>query len=111
MLLAIPISACGPSETRPASVENLKCRGSATDFFKLKDKKLQDEFFFKIDSFPKNKEDKEIFVDLTTEYLNKFLSDINVDSLTANSIFEKEYHLNRAPKGFKDPEYAKTKLK
>ena len=33
-------------------------------------------------------------VDLTAEYLTRFLNDIDADSLTKNQQFEKEYHFN-----------------
>ena len=49
-------------------------------------------------------------VDLTPEYLIEFFADINLDSLTANKQFEKEYHFNIAPKEYTDPQICKDKI-
>lgn len=85
------------------------CELSLIDFFKLKDKNLQSEFFFKLDSVRKVQytnidQEKSIFVDLTPEYLDKFLDDIDIDSILTQSEIEMKYHFNIAPKGYKDPE-------
>jgi len=78
------------------------------DFLKLSDKKLQAAFFLKLDSirkvqYPDNNQEKSIFVDLTPEYLSKFLSDIDSDSILANNEIEMKYHFNVAPEGYSDP--------
>jgi hypothetical protein len=49
-------------------------------------------------------------VDLTPEYLNTFLSDIDIDSLNAQKRFAKTYHFNIAPKGYTDPEKCEDKI-
>ncbi|SFT43354.1 hypothetical protein SAMN05216474_0540 [Lishizhenia tianjinensis] len=91
------------------------CMGKAEDFLKLKGTGLQADFFSKLDSirkvqYPNNDQETSIMVDLTLEYLKEFLADINLDSLTANNQFEKEYHFNIAPKGYTDPEICKDKI-
>ena len=49
-------------------------------------------------------------VDLTPEYLDKFLADLDQDSLSMNNRFEKDYHFNVAPKDYTDPEICKDKI-
>ncbi|MCH2032295.1 MAG: hypothetical protein MK202_02150 [Tenacibaculum sp.] len=91
------------------------CLGKIEDFLNLQKNKLQADFFSKLDSirkvqYPNNDQDTSIMVDLTPEYLIKFLSDINLDSLIANKGFEKEYHFNIAPKEYSDPQICKDKI-
>lgn len=91
------------------------CMGKTENFLKLKDKELQADFFSQLDSirevqYPNNDQETSIMVDLTPEYLIQFLDDINLDSLTTNKQFEKEYHFNIAPKDFTDPEICKDKI-
>ena len=49
-------------------------------------------------------------VDLTPEYLNKLLLDINQDLLMQNNRFEKEYHFIIAPENHTDPKICKDKI-
>jgi len=96
-------------------INPIPCASKANDFLKLKDKALQKEFFFMLDSirkvqYPDNDQELTIMVDLTPEYLNKFLTDLNKDSLRLNNTFEKEYHFNIAPKGYTDPKVCKDKI-
>ncbi|MBD8489690.1 hypothetical protein IFO69_13115 [Echinicola sp. CAU 1574] len=89
--------------------------GKTEDFLNLKDKELQADFFYKLDSirkvqYPNNDQEASITVDLTPEYLIEFLADINSDSLTANKQFEKEYHFNIAPKDYTGSEICKDKI-
>jgi hypothetical protein len=96
-------------------IDSTNCTGNTVDFLKLKDKELQVDFFSKLDSirkvqYPDNDQETSIMVDLTPEYLIKFLTDIDSDSLTANNQFEKEYHFNIAPKDYTDPEVCKDKI-
>jgi len=91
------------------------CMGKTEDFLNLRDKELQVDFFSKLDSirkvqYPHNDQETSIMVDLTPEYLIEFLDDINLDSLTANKQYEKEYHFNIAPKDYTDPEICKDKI-
>jgi hypothetical protein len=92
-----------------------KCSGTISDFLKLDQQDLQTDLFVKIDSirnvqYPDNDQETTIMVDLTVEYLTRFLNRIDVDSLTKNQQFEKEYHFNIAPKGYTDPVYCKDKI-
>ncbi len=96
-------------------IDSTPCTAKANDFLKLKDKALQKEFFFMLDSirkvqYPDNDQELTIMVDLTPEYLNKFLADLNNDSLRLKNTFEKEYHFNIAPKGYTDPKVCKDKI-
>tara|TARA_R110001592_G_scaffold314900_2_gene590687 strand:- start:19 stop:597 length:579 start_codon:yes stop_codon:yes gene_type:complete len=92
-----------------------KCSGTIRDFLKLDQQDLQTNLFVKIDSirnvqYPDNDQETTIMVDLAVEYLTRFLNDIDVDSLTENQQFEKEYHFNIAPKGYTDPVDCKDKI-
>jgi len=96
-------------------IETSKCSGTITDFLKLENQDLQSDFIAKIDSirkvqYPDNDQETSIMVDLTAEYLTRFLNDIDSDSLTKNQRFETEYHFNVAPEGFTDPEDCKDKI-
>lgn len=96
-------------------IEEVKSIGLSSDFLKLKYKNLQSEFFGKIDSirtvqYPNNHQEISIMDDMTPEYLNKFLADINLDSLSKNNQFEQEYHFNIAPEDFTDPDICKDKI-
>ena len=80
-------------------IESSKCSGTISDFLKLNQQDLQTDLFVKIDSirkiqYPENDQETSIMVDLTAEYLTRFLNDIDADSLTKNQQFEKEYHFN-----------------
>lgn len=95
--------------------DSTSCTGKNIDFMKLKNKKVQADFFSKLDSirrvqYPDNNQETSIMVDLTPEYLIKFLKDIDSDSLIRNNQFEKEYHFNIAPKDYTDPEFCKDKI-
>lgn len=92
------------------------CSGKVLDFFKLKDKKLQSSFFTQLDSikkaqYPDDNQETSIMVDITPDYLNQFLADINATSFEIHNTFEKDYHFNIAPQGFTDPEICKDKIK
>ncbi len=96
-------------------IESSKCSGTISDFLKLNHQDLQTDLFEKIDSirkvqYPENDQETSIMVDLTAEYLTRFLNDIDADSLTKNQRFEKEYHFNIAPEGFTDPTDCKDKI-
>ena len=43
-----------------------------------------------------------IMVDITPEYLNKFLTDLDQDTLMVKKGFDKEYHFDIAPQGYTD---------
>ena len=101
-------------ESKPAFDTNI-CSSEAIDFLKLKEKDLRTQFFFSLDSirkvqYPNDDQENSIMVDLTPEYLNKLLADINYDSLKQNSRFVKEYHFNIAPENFTDPKICKDKI-
>jgi hypothetical protein len=77
------------------------------DFLKLKNKQLQADFFRQLDSvrkgqYPNNDQDIYNLVDITPALLNKFLSDINIDSLRKNEMYEASYFFNIAPKEYTD---------
>ena len=96
-------------------IDSVNCFGKTVDFLKLKDNELQTDFFAKLDSlrkvqFPNNDQETSIMVEITPEYLNKFLSDIDQDSLIINKRFDKEYNFNIAPKDYTDPEICKDKI-
>lgn len=96
-------------------IDSVTCLVTAVDFLKLKELELQTQFFFKLDSirkahYPNNDQETSIMVDLTSKYLNRFLADINENSLRLNKGYEKEYHFNIAPKGYTDPEICKDKI-
>jgi hypothetical protein len=96
-------------------IETSKCTRTITDFLILKRKDLQIGLFAKIDSirkvqYPDNDQETSIMVDLTAEYLTRFLNDLDSDSLTKIQRFEKEYHFSIAPKGFTDPADCKDKI-
>jgi hypothetical protein len=87
----------------------------AADFLKLKNNTLQIIFFNKLDSirkvqYPKNNHEVSIMVDLTPKYLNDFLTSINLDSLSQNNMFGKDYHFNVAPKGYSDPKVCDDRI-
>lgn len=86
-------------------IKKINC--SALDFLKLREEKLQLYFFNKLDSvrnlqYPDNNQEVEIMVDLSRNYLNQFLKDIDEDVLLKQSFFEKKYSFNIAPKGYSD---------
>ena len=94
---------------------SITCSRTEMDFLKLKEDKLQTAFFAKLDSirkvqYPNNDQEKNIMVDLTPRFLNKFLNDINPDSLGINKAFDQEYHFNIAPKNYTDPKTCKDKI-
>jgi len=96
-------------------INSSTCKGKTVDFLKLKNKELQADFFSKLDSirkvqYPDNDQETSIMVDLTPEYLIKFLNDIDLDSLKVNKEFEEGYHFNIAPKDYTDPEVCKDKI-
>lgn len=96
-------------------IESSKCSGTISDFLKLEQQDLRTDLFAKIDSirkvqYPDNDQETSIMVDLTAEYLTRFLKDIDTDSLTQNQGFEKEYHFDIAPEGFTDPTDCKDKI-
>ncbi|WP_228851534.1 hypothetical protein [Aegicerativicinus sediminis] len=96
-------------------IESSKCSGTISDFLKLEQQDLRTDLFAKIDSirkvqYPDNDQETSIMVDLTAEYLTRFLKDIDTDSLTQNQGFEKEYHFDIAPEGFTDPTGCKDKI-
>lgn len=91
------------------------CSSKPTDFLNLEDNKLQSNLFEQIKStrkeqYPNNDQETSIMVDLTAEYLSRFLQDIDSDSLAANHRFEQEYHFNLAPKGYTDPPKCRDKI-
>lgn len=103
------------AENETVQIEINKCSGTITDFLKLKNNELRLDLLAKIDSirkvqYPDNDQESSIMIDLTAEYLSRFLSDIDSDSLTKNQRFEKEYHFDIAPKGFTDPADCKDKI-
>ncbi len=96
-------------------IESSNCSGTISDFLKLEQQDLQTDLFAKIDSirnvqYPDNDQETSIMVDLTVEYLTRFLNDIDADKLTQNQRFEKEYHFDIAPEGFTDPTDCKDKI-
>lgn len=84
---------------------------SINDFLILKEKNIQQDFFKKIDSvfviqYP-NPKDRESSINITPEILNKYLRDIDKQSLKDSLVvFEdvtlanKEYHFKFIPKSF-----------
>ena len=101
--------------SQPIETESRKCAGTISDFLRLQRKELQDDLLAKIDStrkvqYPDNDQESSIMVDLTAEYLTRFLNDIEIDTLTQNRRFEKEYHFNSAPEGYTDPAECKDKI-
>lgn len=93
----------------------VNCPSKAIDFLKIMDQEVQADFLSKIDStrkvqYPENDQETSIMVDLSPEYLNEFLSDIDSDTLRVNKRFEKDYHFNIAPKEFTDPKLCKDKI-
>jgi hypothetical protein len=79
----------------------------AGDFLKLKNKQLQADFFIQLDSVRKiqyqdSHQDIYNLVDITPAILNKFLNDINIDSLTTNGSYEAKFFFNISPKGYTD---------
>lgn len=95
--------------------ESKFCNAKAADFIKLKKKNLQSTFFLKLDSirkvqYPNNDQESSIMVDITPEYLNDFLTTLNIDTLKSKHRFTKEYHFNVAPKGYTDPKLCKDKI-
>lgn len=80
---------------------------SSLDFIKLKEKDLQVSFWNNLDSikkiqYPNNSQEVDIMFDLTPQYLDNFIANINKDILEKNNHFEKEYFFNIAPKGYSD---------
>lgn len=91
------------------------CFQKPSDFLTLKNKEIQSTFFYKLDStrkvqYPENDQEISMMVDLTPEYLNKFIADINLDTLLVNKRFGKEYHFNISPNGYSDPKRCKDKI-
>lgn len=96
-------------------IPSTTCTVKIEDFLKLKDEDLQADFFSQLNSirnvqYPNKDQETSISVDLTPEYLSEFLADISLDSLSANKLFEQEYHFNIAPKDYTDPEICKDKI-
>ena len=96
-------------------IESSTCSETISDFLKLNQQDLQTDVFVKIDSirkvqYPDSDQETSIMVDLTAEYLTRFLNDIETDSLKKNQGFEKEYHFDIAPEGFTDPTECKDKI-
>jgi hypothetical protein len=88
---------------------------SATDVMKLMKSDLQRDFFAQLDSartaqYPNNDQEIDIFVDVTPQLLDRFLKDINKDSLLPNRRFDKKYHFNIAPAGFADPAQCRDRI-
>lgn len=106
------------SETNKYSSEQpdfALCSTKALDFMLLQQETIQKTFFAQLDSvrqsqYPNNDQEREIMVDLTPEYLEKFLTDLSPDSLRKTGFFEKNYHFNLAPDGYTDPEVCKDKI-
>lgn len=95
--------------------DSLACSQNMLDFFNLKNKELQAEFFSKLDSikkeqYPEFNQEITILNDITPKYLNAFLKDIDKDSFLKNKQFVKEYHFNIAPDGFTDPKVCSDKI-
>ncbi|SHF01209.1 hypothetical protein SAMN05444278_1152 [Psychroflexus salarius] len=112
---AIKVAETQKVDNETEQIGTSKCSGTITDFLKLENKDLQLDLFAKIDSirevqYPDNDQETSIMVDLTAEYLTRFLNDLNSDSLTRNQRFEKEYHFNIAPEGYTDPSDCKDKI-
>lgn len=79
----------------------------ASDILYLKNPTIQKSFFRQLDSmlkiqYPKNDQEKDIFVDLTPKMLDQFLSDLDTNLLIKNGAFDKSYHFNIAPPMYKD---------
>ncbi len=88
---------------------------SASDFLKLKDKNLQDDFFRQLDSLRKsqyriNDPDTKSSVDITQNLLKKFLKEVNIDTLQKNGTYECFYFFNIAPPEFVDSKKCKDKI-
>lgn len=86
---------------------SLKC--SAADFLLLSQNELQTEFFSKLDSirkvqYPDLDQEVNIMVDISPDYLDQFMEDIQIDSLSQNLEFSQDYHFNIAPSEYTDPE-------
>lgn len=79
----------------------------ASDILYLKNPAIQKSFFRQLDSmlkiqYPKNDQEKDIFVDLTPKMLDQFLNDLDTNLLIKNGAFDKSYHFNIAPPMYKD---------
>lgn len=79
----------------------------ATDILYLNNPTLQKSFFSQLDSmlysqYPKQDQEKDIFVDLTPKMLEQFLRDLDTNQLIKTGSFEKSYHFNIAPPMYKD---------
>jgi hypothetical protein len=82
--------------------DSIMCLNKSVDFLQLKDNQIQSNLFLKIDSirsvqYPENDQETAIMVDLTPEYLNTFLSDINIDSLNATETLCKNVSFQYSP--------------
>ena len=96
-----------------AQKQGQKC--SAATFLKLKESLCRESFLTQLAAirqkqYPSNDQEVSIMVDLTPEYLEKFLHDIDIYLFTTNNYFEKEYHFNIAPEGYTDPKVCKDKI-
>lgn len=95
-------------DTAPLSQDTfLLTQTKASDVLYLKNPAIQKSFFRQLDSmlkiqYPNNDQEKDIFVDLTPNMLNQFLSDLDTNVLIKNGAFDKSYHFNIAPPMYKD---------
>jgi hypothetical protein len=97
------------------SLIGMKADCSSLDFIKLKDKQLQSFFFNELDSikkiqYPNNDQEVNIMIDITSDYLNQFLSNINEEMLEKEFYFDKDFFFNKAPKGYIDSKVCKDKI-
>lgn len=88
---------------------------SPTDFTKLNDKKLQDDFFKQRDSvqkaqYPNSDQDIKNSVDLTRQMLMQFLKDFNIETFKKTGTYENYYFFNISPPQFKDSKVCKDKI-
>jgi hypothetical protein len=88
---------------------------SSTDITKLNDKKLQVDFFTRLDSvrkaqYPNNDQDTNNSVDLTPKLLQLFLKDINLETLKKNGRYDAFYFFNISPPQFKDSKECKDRI-
>jgi hypothetical protein len=103
------------TEVEPKQIHAPHCDASITDFLRLTDVNMQAQLFAHMDSvrtiqYPDQDQETSIMVDLTPEYLNKFLVDLNLDSFATHMHFEQEYHFHVAPKDFTDPPKCTDKI-
>ncbi len=99
----------------PEKIEPESCEGQSVDFLILEDERVQADFFSKLDSirkiqYPDDDRKMSIMVDITPEYLNKFLTDLDQDTLMVKKGFDKEYHFDIAPQGYTDPKICMDRI-